>query len=136
MKANKKHRSSGPSSGATAPGGLSVRVVVQAPEVAAFDQRLAGRHYLGSTPPVGDFLRQVVERPAVSQVERPAVSQVERPAVSQVERDGQRVAQLVWGAAALKLKDREQWIGWDRSHSELREAFAAKPPLRLLTQKG
>jgi hypothetical protein len=37
---------------------------------------------------VGDFLRQVVER------------------------DGQVVGQLVWGAAALKLKDREQWIGW------------------------
>jgi len=91
VKTNKKHRSSEPGSGASAPGSLSVRVVVQAPEVAAFDQRLAGRHYLGSTPPVGDFLRQVVQR------------------------DGQLVAQLVWGAAALKLKDREQWIGWDRS---------------------
>jgi hypothetical protein len=67
---------------------LTVRVVTQRQEVAVFDRRLAGRHYLGKTPPVGDFLRQVVER------------------------DGNVVGQLVWGAAALKLKDREQWIGW------------------------
>jgi hypothetical protein len=65
-----------------------VRVVSKRNEMEAFDRRLAGKHYLGSTPPVGDFLRQVVER------------------------EGQVVAQLVWGAAALKLKDREQWIGW------------------------
>lgn len=67
---------------------LVVRVVTEACEVKRFDQQLAGRHYLGATPPVGDFLRQVVER------------------------GRQVVAQLVWGAAALKLKDREAWIGW------------------------
>jgi hypothetical protein len=32
-----------------------------------------------------------------------------------VEREGQVVGQLVWGAAALKLKDREEWIGWSRT---------------------
>lgn len=28
-------------------------------------------------------------------------------------RDGQWVALLAWGPAALKLKDRENWIGWN-----------------------
>jgi hypothetical protein len=67
---------------------LIVRVVTQPADVKAFDRRLAGQHYLGATRPVGDFLRQLVER------------------------DGQPVAQLAWGSPALKLKDREAWIGW------------------------
>jgi hypothetical protein len=67
---------------------LAVRVVTKAAEVKAFDGRLASEHYLGSTRPAGDFLRQIVER------------------------DGKPVAQLAWGSAALKLKDREAWIGW------------------------
>lgn len=70
---------------------LQVRVVSEPDEMETFDGRLAQDHYLGKTPPVGDFLRQVVER------------------------KGQVVAQLVWGAAALKLKDREEWIGWSPS---------------------
>jgi hypothetical protein len=56
-----------------------------------FEELLAGKHYLGAAPPVGDFLRQVVKR------------------------DGRWVALLVWGPAALKLKDREQWMGWNRT---------------------
>jgi hypothetical protein len=67
---------------------LVVRVVTKAAEVKAFDRRLADQHYLGSTRPVGDFLRQIIER------------------------DGTPVAQLAWGSPALKLKDREAWIGW------------------------
>lgn len=68
----------------------SLRVeLVGAPEGARFDGLLAREHYLGAAPPVGDFLRQVVVR------------------------DGQWVALLVWGPAALKLKDREQWLGWN-----------------------
>lgn len=53
-----------------------------------FDQLLAQRHYLGDPKPVGDWLRQIVTR------------------------DGQWVALLVWGPAALKLADRDRWIGW------------------------
>jgi len=73
------------------PDGLTIRCVTDPAEIATFDERLDGKHYLGSTPPVGDFLRQIVER------------------------QGQSVALLVWGAAALKLKDREAWIGWSVS---------------------
>jgi len=69
---------------------LEVRPVA-AEELGAFEGLLEGKHYLGSAPPVGDFLRQVVIR------------------------DGQWVALLVWGPAALKLKDREQWMGWNRA---------------------
>jgi len=70
------------------PSELHVHVV--APDQRArFDALLAQKHYLGAAPPVGDFLRQVVAR------------------------DGQWVALLVWGPAALKLKDRERWIGWN-----------------------
>jgi hypothetical protein len=54
-----------------------------------FDGLLREKHYLGQSSRVGDFLRQVVER------------------------DGQWVALLVWGPAALKLKDREAWMGWN-----------------------
>ncbi len=63
--------------------------VVTALERERFDELLAAKHYLGRAPSVGDFLRQVVVR------------------------DKQWVALLVWGPAALKLKDREKWIGWN-----------------------
>ena len=69
---------------------LEVRPVA-AEELEDFEKLLAGKHYLGSSPPVGDFLRQVVVR------------------------EGRWVALLVWGPAALKLKDREQWMGWNRA---------------------
>lgn len=61
---------------------------MEAGEVERFDRLLQESHYLGRAPRVGDFLRQVVER------------------------GGEWVALLVWGPAALKLKDREKWVGW------------------------
>jgi len=63
--------------------------VVDSEDIERFNELLARKHYLGETPPVGDFLRQVVVR------------------------DGKWVALLVWGPAALKLKEREKWIGWN-----------------------
>ena len=63
--------------------------IVSGKELKRFDQLLAKHHYLGVSPPAGDFLRQVVVR------------------------DGQWVALLVWGSAALKLREREKWIGWN-----------------------
>lgn len=73
-----------------APSELHVSIVTSA-EQSRFDQLLAQKHYLGAAPPVGDFLRQVVVR------------------------DGQWVALLIWGPAALKLKDRDRWINWNRT---------------------
>ena len=66
---------------------LSVRVPAL-DQFAAFDQQLAARHYLGAGRPVGDYLRQIVER------------------------DGRPVALLVWGPSCYALKDRDQWISW------------------------
>ncbi len=57
-------------------------------EHAWFDEQLRDRHYLGAGQPVGDYLRQIVER------------------------GGQPVALLAWGPACYALKDRDRWIGW------------------------
>jgi hypothetical protein len=69
------------------PSALTVRVPAL-DQFAAFDQQLAAQHYLGAGRPVGDYLRQIVERA------------------------GQPVALLVWGPACYALKDRDQWISW------------------------
>ena len=87
MKPTRPHTPPGRTAPAT-PSTLHVQLVTAA-EQARFEELLAQQHYLGATPPVGDFLRQVVTR------------------------QGQWVALLVWGPAALKLKDRERWIGWN-----------------------
>ncbi len=66
---------------------LTVRVA-HPHEAAAFDAQLADHHYLGAGRPVGDYLRQLVER------------------------DGHAVALLVWGPSCYALKDRDLWISW------------------------
>lgn len=85
-----------------AAGNLEVRVVEDPQERERFERLLGDKHPLGSAVAVGDFLRQAVVR-------------------------GDRwVALLVWGPAALKLKDRERWVGWSA-------AFAAER-LKLVVQ--
>jgi len=91
---------------------LSVRV--PAPDqVAAFDQQLAAQHYLGAGRPVGDYLRQIVER------------------------DGQPVALLVWGPSCYALKDRDRWISWS-AHQRIERLKLVVQNRRflLLTPKG
>jgi len=68
-------------------GSITVRLPRQ-DELAWFDNSLAEHHYLGAGRPVGDYLRQIVER------------------------NGQPVALLVWGPACYALKDRDLWISW------------------------
>src|SRR5512135_2680143 len=70
---------------------IGVRIPLDT-ERAWFDGLLAEKHYLGAGPPVGDYLRQVVEI------------------------DGKPVALLVWGPACYALKDRDHWIGWSKVH--------------------
>ena len=67
---------------------VEMRVTKGRSAQARFDRLLSAHHELGATPPVGDFLRQ------------------------EAWMGGERVALLVWGSAALSLKDREAWIGW------------------------
>lgn len=66
---------------------INVRVPA-ADEIAWFDGVLKDHHYLGAGRPVGDYLRQVVQR------------------------HGEVVALLVWGPACYALKDRDRWISW------------------------
>jgi len=67
---------------------LSVRLALTPQQRTWFDAQLDTSHELRSTPPVGDFLRQVVELA------------------------GRPVALLAWGPACYALKDRDRWIGW------------------------
>jgi len=91
---------------------LRVDVLADA-ERSRFDQYLKDHHYLGSTPPVGDFLCQVVRRA------------------------DQWVGLLVWGPAALKLKDREAWIGWNLAQqSERLKLVVQNRRYLLLHEKG
>jgi hypothetical protein len=91
---------------------LSVRVP-SPDQCAAFDQQLAAQHYLGAGRPVGDYLRQVVER------------------------DGQPVALLVWGPAAYALKDRDRWISWSvHQRIERLKLVVQNRRFLLLTPKG
>ena len=97
-----------------APPGPALTVRVPAPEqVAWFDGLLADQHYLGAGRPVGDYLRQVVER------------------------DGLPVALLVWGPACYALKDRDRWIGWSAPQRiERLKLVVQNRRFLLLTAKG
>lgn len=94
------------------PSTLSVRVPTP-DQSAAFDQQLAAQHYLGAGRPVGDYLRQVVER------------------------DGQTLALLVWGPACYALKDRDRWISWSvPQRLERLKLVVQNRRFLLLTPKG
>lgn len=93
-------------------GRLTVRVA-RADEHAGFDEQLARGHYLGAGHPVGDYLRQIVER------------------------GGRRVALLAWGPACYALKDRDNWIGWDAtSRIERLSLVVQNRRYLLLCKKG
>lgn len=78
-----------------------------------FDALLGQHHYLGAGRPVGDYLRQVVER------------------------DGQTVALLVWGPSAYALKDRDRWISWSATQRlERLKLIVQNRRFLLLTAKG
>lgn len=104
-----------PCSPGVAPGPRSALVVrVATPEaVAWFEGLLADHHYLGAGRPVGDYLRQVVER------------------------EGQPVALLVWGPAGYALKDRDRWIAWSANQRiERLKLVVQNRRFLLLTAKG
>ena len=91
---------------------LSVRVPAL-DQSAAFDQLLAARHDRGAGQPVGDYLRQLIER------------------------DGQPVALLVWGPACYALKDRDRWISWSAPQRiERLKLVVQNRRFLLLTPKG
>jgi hypothetical protein len=68
---------------------------------------------LGAGRPIGDYMRQVVER------------------------DGQPVALVVWGPSCYALKDRDRWIGWSASQRvERLKLIVQNRRFLLLASKG
>lgn len=91
---------------------IGVRLVADE-ELPWFDGLLGQHHYLGAGQPVGDYLRQVVER------------------------DGQPAAPLVWGPACYALKDRDRWISWSANQRlERLKLVVQNRRFLLLTSKG
>ena len=91
---------------------VTVRVASPA-EAAAFDAQLANHHDLGAGRPVGDYLRQTVER------------------------DGVPVALLVLGPACYSLKDRDLWISWSAPQRVTRlKRIVPNRRFLVLTAKG
>ena len=91
---------------------LRVRIAGEA-ERPWFDAQLGQHHYLGAGRPVGDYLRQIVER------------------------DGQPVGLLVWGPACYALKDRDLWISWSACQRvERLKLIVQNRRFLLLTSKG
>jgi hypothetical protein len=66
-------------------------------DAARFDALLADEHWLGATRSVGRFMRQVV-----------------------ADETGRWLGLLAWGPAAMHLKDRDAWIGWDAARRATR----------------
>lgn len=71
-------------------GPLRARVLTDQRERERFMKQLGREHFLGARAPSGDVLYQVVEDAA-----------------------GNWCGLLLWCSAALRLKDRDVWIGWD-----------------------
>lgn len=71
-------------------GPLRARILTESAERERFMNQLGHEHFLGARAPSGDVLYQVVEDPA-----------------------GHWCGLLLWCSAALRLKDRDAWIGWD-----------------------
>jgi hypothetical protein len=88
-----------------------VQVRLLAPEERErFDQLLLTEHYLKSTQLVGEQVRYVAEY------------------------QGQWVGLLAWSAAAYKLKQREQWIGWSPRQKKRRLSLVVNNSRFLVLQ--
>lgn len=79
---------------------MTVRMV-RPEEIARWDKMMQEHHYLGVQPSVGETLRHVAEI------------------------EGQWVALLSWGTAALKLAPRDGWIGWTKEQQYKRLKYIA-----------
>jgi hypothetical protein len=112
MKSKTKSTKTGRSVNAAGGNELTVRIV-QPKERKRFDELLEGKHYLGQTRSVGDFLCQVVER------------------------NGEWIGLLAWGPACLHIKDRDKWIGWNRlQRTERLKLVVQNRRYLLLTERG
>ena len=87
--------------------------VVEPCDQAHFDALLKDKHYIGEAKPTGDFLRQVALL------------------------DGKWVGLLAWGPASYRLRDRDDWIGWNPTlRAERLKLVVQNRRFLLLGQKG
>jgi len=86
---------------------VEVVVVDSVSQIQRFDKMMGEEHYLRSSAPVGDFLRQVGAR------------------------DGEWVGLLAWGACSYALQDRDEWIGWTRPLRARRQKLIVQNRWRL-----
>jgi hypothetical protein len=75
---------------------------IRAGERKRFERLMDRHHYLGWGQPVGETMLYVAES------------------------QGKWIALLAFGAAAYALKDREEWIGWDRTQRKMRLNFVVQ----------
>lgn len=81
---------------------LSIKVLASKRETARFNELCGKFHYMGEGRPAGDTLRMVVEC------------------------DGEWVALLLWGSAAYRLKDRDEFIGWNNAQRAARQKLVVQ----------
>ena len=112
MNTIKKQRSrrSEPSSLSGKP--LEIRAI-GAKEHKRFDSLLGSYHYLGESRPVGDAMRMVAQI------------------------DGEWVGLLMWGSAAYRLKQRDEFIGWTTTQRAQRQKLIVQNRrFLLLVERG
>ncbi len=94
--------------------GKSLKIkILGAKETKKFNE-LAGKfHYMGEGHAAGDTMRMVIEA------------------------DGEWIALFLWGAAAYRLKDRDQYIGWNATQQAQRQKLIVQNRrFVLLVEKG
>lgn len=109
---SERQRQNQPMEGVPRKEDLRIHVVETPDEIQRFNQFLARKHYLGGTQPAGDFLRQVVKN-----------------------QQGQWLALLAWGAACYRIKDRDEWIGWNNTQRAERQKLVVQNRRYLLLSR-
>jgi hypothetical protein len=92
---------------------LDIKVLTQKSDTARFNELCGKFHYMGEGRPAGDTLRMAVEC------------------------DGEWVALLLWGSAAYRLKDRDEFIGWNNTQRAARQKLVVQNRrFAILAQPG
>jgi len=81
---------------------LVIKVLSSKCDSARFNELCGKFHYMGEGHPAGDTLRLVVEC------------------------DGEWIALLLWGSAAYRLKDRDEFIGWNNTQRAARQKLVVQ----------
>lgn len=89
---------------------LEIRVIKRS-EHKRFDETLGKYHYIGESRSVGDSMRMVAEV------------------------DGEWIGLLMWGSSAYRLKDRDEFIGWNNAQRAQRQKLVVQNRRFLLLSK-